>query len=128
MMRNFAPDGVPAFRLTQRPSLLSHSCRGRTPWSSSDAADIDPALLKAYQSLVGALLYCAVNTRPDVAYSVGMVCRAMGKPTPELYCAALRTRWRAQRPFVAAPDSDLGSVHRRPQGPSQGWRTPWAFR
>ena len=52
--------------------------------------DIDPQLLKAYQSLVGALLYCAVNTRPDVAYSVGLLCRAMGKPTLDTYSAALR--------------------------------------
>ena len=31
-----------------------------------------------------------MNTRPDTAYAVGMLCRAMGKPTPELYHAALR--------------------------------------
>ena len=51
---------------------------------------IDPDLLKRYQSIVGALLYCATNTRPDVAYAVGMLCRAMGKPTLELYDDALR--------------------------------------
>ena len=52
---------------------------------------IDPKLLKDYQSIVGSLLYCAVNTRPDAAYSVGMqLCRAMDRPTPELYEAALR--------------------------------------
>jgi hypothetical protein len=55
-----------------------------------DAADINPVLLKDYQSLTGALLYCAVNTRPDVSYAVGLLCRAMGKPTVELYEAALR--------------------------------------
>ena len=49
-----------------------------------------PALLKKYQSLIGALMYCATQTRPDVAYSVGMLARAMGKPTPELYQQALR--------------------------------------
>ena len=31
-----------------------------------------------------------MNTRPDVAYAVGMLCRAMGKPTPDLYLDALR--------------------------------------
>lgn len=51
---------------------------------------MDSSLLKAYQSLTGALLYCAVNTRPDVAYSVGMLCRAMGKPTVPLLDAAYR--------------------------------------
>ena len=35
-------------------------------------------------------MYCATQTRPDVAYSVGMLARAMGKPTPDLLEAALR--------------------------------------
>eukprot|EP00966_Prymnesium_polylepis_P269101 6216390-Prymnesium_polylepis.1 len=55
-----------------------------------DAADIDPRLLRDYQSLCGALLYYAVNTRPDVSFAVGMLCGAMGKPTPILYHQALR--------------------------------------
>ena len=55
-----------------------------------EATDVDSDLLKRYQSLVGALLYCATNTRPDVAYAVALLCRAMGKPTPELYVAATR--------------------------------------
>ena len=37
---------------------------------------------------MGSLLYAAVQTRPDIAYAVGMLCRAMGKPTPELLLAA----------------------------------------
>eukprot|EP00965_Chrysotila_dentata_P007619 248235-Pleurochrysis_carterae.AAC.1 len=41
-------------------------------------------------SLVGALLYCSTQTRPDVAYAVGMLCRAMSCPTPELLDAARR--------------------------------------
>ena len=51
-------------------------------------SEVDPVLLKRYQSLVGALLYCATNTRPDVAFSVGMLCRAMSRPTPALMSAA----------------------------------------
>lgn len=50
----------------------------------------DPALLRRYQSLCGALLYASTNTRPDIAFSTGMLCRAMGRPTPELLEAALR--------------------------------------
>ena len=52
--------------------------------------DIDPDFVKQYQSIVGALLYCATNTRPDICYAVGMLCRAMSKPTDELYSAALQ--------------------------------------
>ena len=56
-----------------------------------EAADVDPVLLQKYQRIVGALLYCATNTRPDIAYTVGQLSRAMGRPTPDLYdSAALR--------------------------------------
>jgi hypothetical protein len=41
-------------------------------------------LVKRYQSIVGALLYCATHTRPDVAYAVGMLCRCMARPTEKL--------------------------------------------
>ena len=50
----------------------------------------EPLLLKSYQSLVGGLLYCATHTRPDVAYSVGMLCRAMAFPTEDLLRDAQR--------------------------------------
>ena len=39
---------------------------------------------------MGGLLYAATNTRPDIAYSVGLLCRAMSKPTTELFDAAIR--------------------------------------
>eukprot|EP00965_Chrysotila_dentata_P089162 2944299-Pleurochrysis_carterae.AAC.1 len=41
-------------------------------------------------SLVGALLYCSTQTRPDVAYAVGMLCRAMSCPTALLLTSARR--------------------------------------
>ena len=50
----------------------------------------DPAILAAYQSIVGAENYCATHTRPDVALAVGLLSRAMHCPTPELLLAAQR--------------------------------------
>ena len=55
-----------------------------------DRKPVDPKLLKEYQSLVGALLYCATNTRPDVAYSVGLLCRGMSYPDVKLLAMAHR--------------------------------------
>lgn len=36
-----------------------------------------------YQSAVGSLMYSMIGTRPDLAYSVGLVCRFMSKPLKE---------------------------------------------
>eukprot|EP00966_Prymnesium_polylepis_P126245 2919706-Prymnesium_polylepis.1 len=49
-----------------------------------------PKLLRRYQSIAGGLLYCSTNTRPDIAFSGGMLCRAMSRPIPELLEASLR--------------------------------------
>ena len=78
----------PTYPINQGPSdesLTRHVCDALL---STDP--VDPSLLKKYQSLVGALLYCSTQTRPDVAFSVGYLCRAMAKPTNECYQDALR--------------------------------------
>eukprot|EP00965_Chrysotila_dentata_P258109 6213105-Pleurochrysis_carterae.AAC.2 len=48
------------------------------------------SLRSTYQSLVGALLCCATQTRPHIAYAVGMLCRVMSCPTADMLCAAKR--------------------------------------
>lgn len=70
-------------QLTTLPQLVTDSfcSRGDAP---------DPALIKKYLSLMGALLYCSTKTRPDVPYAVRMLCRAMSCPTPELYKQAIQ--------------------------------------
>jgi hypothetical protein len=37
---------------------------------------------KPYVSAVGALMYLAIATRPDIAHAVGVLCRFMSKPGP----------------------------------------------
>ena len=49
-----------------------------------------PDDLRSYQSIVGALLYASTHTRPDIALAVSLLSRAMSRPTPQLYAAALR--------------------------------------
>ena len=58
--------------------------------TGESAAPADPTLINKYRKLVGALLYAATSTRPDIAYATSMLCRAMTKPTNELFTAALR--------------------------------------
>ena len=50
-----------------------------------------------YMSLVGALLYCATHTRPDIAFAVGMLSRAMHCPDQPLLDAALRVLYYLSR-------------------------------
>jgi len=45
----------------------------------------DPDEVKRFQLIVGALLYSATVTRPDVAYPVSMLCQHMRRPTPALF-------------------------------------------
>ena len=91
---------------------------------------MDAKLLKRYQSLVGALLYCAGNTRPDVSYSVSMLCRVMSRPTPDMYDEALRVlsylyrtrelglRYaKSDKPLAGQSDSDWAVRHS-----TSGWQ------
>ena len=89
MVHQWLPDGVPSHiqanstpHVNDLPTLVldAVSCKD----------EVDPVFLRRYQSLLGGLLYAATNTRPDIAYSVGLLCRAMSKPTKELFDAALR--------------------------------------
>ena len=100
LLASFAPNGIPISSFGGARTLASQP-PGQVPADTSlnklvdeavlqDVKSIDAKLLKDYQSLIGSLLYCAVNTRPDVAFAVVYLCRAMGRPTPELYEAALR--------------------------------------
>ena len=90
MTESYLPDGVgnkvQESTVPSSPSIIQEVADALC----QDVEHIDKSMLKRYQQLVGSLLYCATNTRPDIAYSVGMLCRAMGKPTDELMTAAER--------------------------------------
>ena len=90
----------------------------------SDDRVRSPEEIKAYQSIVGALLYAATHTRPDIAYAVGMLCRAMGSPSPDSMLAArhvlaylyysrhIGLRYeRDHRPLSGKTDSDWAVKH-----------------
>ena len=53
-------------------------------------AKIDPDLHSRYRSIVGALLFIAITTRPDVQYAAGMLSRCVAYPTAELLKEAER--------------------------------------
>ena len=55
---------------------------------NDESTTASPAQLQAYKSIVGAMLYCATHTRPDIAYPVGLLCRCMACPTADLAQAA----------------------------------------
>eukprot|EP00965_Chrysotila_dentata_P076688 2531612-Pleurochrysis_carterae.AAC.1 len=85
----YVPNGVPdAFHATHVPATEDLPQNVEAALLTKRA--IDPDVQREYISLVGALLYCSTQTRPDVAYSVSMLFRAMSCPTGALLEAARR--------------------------------------
>ena len=83
------PEGVPStFQYNSAPHTEDIQAKVLDALSTTDPPN--PDLLRKYQSLVGSLLYAATNTRPDIAYAVSMLCRAMARPTPDLLDLGLR--------------------------------------
>ena len=130
---DFFPDGVPSTCQANKPPA-DHTLPLQIVEAMSSTTASEPQLTRQYQSLVGALLYCSGNTRPDVAFAVAMLCRAMSRPTPELYDAALRVlgylyrtkhiglRYAADaKPLSGQSDSDWGVRHS-----TSGWQFTYA--
>ena len=89
IVQQYAPSGVPdSFKSTDTPAceslpqLVQEALEAESPPSPSD--------VHRFQAIVGSLNYCATHTRPDIALAVGLLCRALSRPTPALYEAALR--------------------------------------
>ena len=57
---------------------------------TKETRELDTELLGVYRRLLGALLFCSVVSRPDIAYAVGMLSRVMSCPTREALFAAGR--------------------------------------
>eukprot|EP00965_Chrysotila_dentata_P156419 5168155-Pleurochrysis_carterae.AAC.1 len=82
MVETFLPNGVLSkVRPSHAPAAGDSPKLVQSAVANKAFAAASPDLVKSYQSLVGALLYCSTQTRPNVAYAVGMLCRAMSCPT-----------------------------------------------
>jgi len=130
---DFFPDGVPSTSQANK-TPADHTLPLLVVEAMSTKEPSESRLLQRYQSLVGALLYCSGNTRPDVAFAVAMLCRAMSRPTPALYDAALRVLGYLYRtkhlglryatndlPLKGQSDSDWGVRHS-----TSGWQFTYA--
>ena len=57
-------------------------------WKYGDLPPIvDPAQIKRYRSQVGSLNYFSQNTRPDIAYATGVLCRHLHNPNENSFIA-----------------------------------------
>ena len=89
LVETYLPDGVPdSFTSNMVPADANLPSLVDAALSSETAPDT--ASIRQYQALIGSLLYCATHTRPDVAYAVALLCRAMSRPSPDLTQAARR--------------------------------------
>ena len=75
-----------------------------------------------YQSLIGSLMYLATCTRPDIAYSVGVLARFSSKPNQSHWTAAKRVL------RYLKGTSNLGIVFKgdSPDGPAVFSDADWA--
>jgi len=76
-----------------RPSLtpLDPNTRLRSdPIGESSLHDTQHISLEVYQSAVGSLMYAMLGTRPDIAYSVGLVSQFSHTPEPAHWIAVKR--------------------------------------
>jgi hypothetical protein len=83
----FARDVVTNFNMLDSKPAISPMANG-VVLSKTDGKPLDPDV--PYAELVGSLLYLTVNTRPDMAYAVGVLSRFMSKPMDTHWTAAKR--------------------------------------
>ncbi|CAI7800768.1 unnamed protein product [Closterium sp. NIES-53] len=70
---------------------------------------------RRFHSLVGSLMYAAVNTRPDVAFATGQLARVVQCPNEELVAAGMRVaKYLGQTPTVGLQYS--AAAQRRQKG------------
>eukprot|EP00966_Prymnesium_polylepis_P323706 7379857-Prymnesium_polylepis.1 len=72
-MTIFAADEPLKGRLTREQSPCDENLPTLVADALAQPQPPPPQLLKKYQSIVGALMYCSTQTRPDVAFAVGML-------------------------------------------------------
>ena len=86
----FFPGGVHAAYTVPARLELVGLVDGAVRRKEETLAKINPDMHSRYRSIVGALLFIAITTRPDVQYAAGMLSRCVAYPTAELLKEAER--------------------------------------
>ncbi len=88
--------GQPAYTERLLEKMKMSDCKPvQTPLNSGSqlvktADNEEPLNQHLYQSLIGSLMYLATSTRPDIAYSVGVLARFSSRPNAAHWTAAKR--------------------------------------
>ena len=119
LVSEFLPDGLPkCFQSIKTPCDDKLEATVVAAVIEVAMETVDTKLKERFQSIVGALNYCVSNTRPDVAYAVGQLCRVLARPTPELLACAERVLCYLYRTH------QIGLCYVADQNPLQECQTP----
>ena len=84
LYERYLPGGLPSHISVKRDVPVSEKVWKDLAVALSAVDAPDPNVHSTYRSIVGALLYLAMGSRPDIGFSIGVLCRAMGKPSQAL--------------------------------------------
>jgi histone deacetylase 1/2 len=86
LVGNYSPGGVHGKYSVPADKLIVQAVESAT----DKKAVPDQIILKRFQSLVGALLYVSISTRPDIQFATSMLSRCMAYPNDDLLTMAER--------------------------------------